>query len=504
MTNIKKRIAISFLANCFRGGSTLLVGILLARFLGSEDYGMLVFLMAASMAIKQLLDFGSSSAFFTFLSQETRTVKFIAQFWVFFFSKYIITIAIILFILPGSWLTKIWLDNSSTLVVIALMAVVFQSDFWTVASQLLESQRKTIRVQTLFVITQLIHFGLIFELRHLGILTVTNYLICIGLLWLIAGVIAVTSYNPLKHSSSGSNNLVSVVDYIKYCLPLAPIIVLNCAGEFLDKWMLQNWGGASQQAYFAISVQIASVSLLITASFIKIFWKEVAEALHKNDIESAISLYSRSRKGLFFIGSLIAGALIPWTAQILLALYGHSYALAEIPLAFLLMYSIHQSMGQIDSAFLLASSRTKVGLKINLLLMPVGVITSFILLSKPNIYGWGLEMGATGLAIKMVITQLISVSAIAYLIQQEAGIKFSHFEQAKTIFILVILGMLIRWMLTIIFPFSEYIFIFGIFLYFLIVFFLAIFIPRIISLPPGWLEIINKNFNIFKTKSTKL
>jgi O-antigen/teichoic acid export membrane protein len=476
------------LANFFRGGSTLLVGILLARILGPEDYGVLVFLIATSMVVKQFLDLGSSSAFFTFLSQEPRSVKFVAKFWAFFFGKYIISILIILLIFPGSWLTKIWLGNSSAMIVIALMAVAFQSDFWPIASQLLESQRKTIRAQTLFFLTQIIHFGFIFELHSLGILTIINYLVCIALLWLIAGIIAVISYEPAIPSKDRFDKQVSLSHYIKFCLPVAPVIALNFTSEFLDKWMLQNFGGADQQAFFAISAQIASISLLFTASFIKIFWKEVAEAMHKGDSQSAIELYTRARKLIFYCAALIATSFIPWTSQIVNFLYGPSYSLAAVSLVFLMLYSIYQSVGQIDGAFLMATGKTKVGFKMHFFLAPIGMFCTFFLLSKSDNYLFGLGLGATGLAIKMIISQVISGNMIAHLIRKEFSIKAISLNQIQILIFLSLLAWAIKIILFKISASGNYLFIFGILLNFVCVILLACWVPRIFSLPADWLK----------------
>ena len=239
MTNFKKRISISFLANCIKGGSTILTGIFLARLLGTNDYGTLVFLMAASMAVKQLLDLGQSSAFFTFLSQETRSIRFIVQFWTFFISKYIVIILVIFLILPRSWVSEIWLSDSTLIIITAILATSMQHDFWPNASQLLESQRKTIYVQSIFIITQLIHFCCIFLLNYYEILTIINYLSCIGLLWLVSGISAVTSYQPIKHSPNLSSKPILLSDYLKYCLPLIPVILIALIAEFFVSWLLQ-------------------------------------------------------------------------------------------------------------------------------------------------------------------------------------------------------------------------------------------------------------------------
>lgn len=468
----------------------MLVGILLARFLGSENYGSLVFLMATSMVIKQFLDLGSSSAFFTFLSQETKSIKFVVQFWLFFFTKYILAILIILFVLPGAWLSKVWLGNSATVVVIALMAIAFQSDFWSIASQLLESQRKTIRVQMLFVIAQLIHFGIIFGFHYFEILTIINYLIAIGLLWFIVGLIAVVSYDPVEHPVNSPNKLISIADYIKYCAPIAPIVVLNFTGEFLDKWMLQNWGGPKEQAYFAISVQIASITLLITASFIKIFWKEVAEALHKGDAQLALSMYTGARKAIYYCAAFIAAAGIPWASEILNLLYGSNYMIAAIPLILLLVYSIHQSIGQIDSAFLMASGKTRLGFKVSSFLALLGPLLSYCLISNSSDTLIGLNLGAIGLGMKMVVAQLLSVNAIAFLIQKEFGLKLPSVYQIQVFTVLIALGFLIKAFLILIFPNLTWIYLLGIFLYCLVTLLMASKCPKVIALPTNWMSVI--------------
>ena len=72
-TDDRKRFLITLLANLIRGLVTLGLGIFLARTFGAADYGRAVFLIATFLALKQLLDLGTSSAFFTYLSQQTKT-----------------------------------------------------------------------------------------------------------------------------------------------------------------------------------------------------------------------------------------------------------------------------------------------------------------------------------------------------------------------------------------------------------------------------------------------
>lgn len=77
-------------------------------------------------------------------------------------------------------------------------------------------------------------------------------------------------------------------------LPRALSLPLGFLLEFADRWMLQSWGGANEQAYFSISQQFSAIALLATASVMNILWKEVAEAHHQQDANRVKMLYQRA------------------------------------------------------------------------------------------------------------------------------------------------------------------------------------------------------------------
>lgn len=495
MKKIKSRLIVTLLANFFRGVSTLLIGIVLARLLGVENYGELTFLIATSLSIKQLLDLGSSSAFFTFLSQKTRSIRFLLSFFSFFFGKYILIAVVIVFILPEYWVGNIWVGNSSLNVIIALTSVSLQSDFWPICSQLLESQRKTIPAQLIFVATQLMQIFLIFVLHHIGRLDLQTYLLYMGLLWLFGGLLATVFYKP-SSACGPSEATRSLLDgYVKFCLPVAPVIIVTFLGELLERWMLQLWGGATQQSYFSVALQVSSISLLITTSFIRIFWKEIAETFYRGNKELGLEFYIEARRAVFYIGAIMAAALIPWSHEILLMLYGTSYVGGKWPLMILMFYSIHQSLGQIDSSFIMATGKTSLAVWANILLVPIGLLTSFFLMANTKLIFFGLDLGATGLALKMVLIQLGSIAIVASLIQKEYSININFNNQFKLIFILITLSYLIKILVNNIFYVSNLSLFLGIFIYLTLIISLILIKPDKLWLPRGWLQ---KQLQFFK------
>ena len=75
--SIPARFGVSFIAAILRSGLAFVSAMLLARWLGPDEYGRVVFLLAAHIAIRQFIDMGTSSAFFTFISRRARSHYFV-------------------------------------------------------------------------------------------------------------------------------------------------------------------------------------------------------------------------------------------------------------------------------------------------------------------------------------------------------------------------------------------------------------------------------------------
>ena len=73
--NLNIRPFSPFATTCGQIVSVALIS-LIAKHLGPHEYGLFMFLVATLVATKTLLDAGSSSAFFTFISSRKQTFTF--------------------------------------------------------------------------------------------------------------------------------------------------------------------------------------------------------------------------------------------------------------------------------------------------------------------------------------------------------------------------------------------------------------------------------------------
>ena len=115
--SISIRFTSSLFFNVLRGIIVLLTGIFLARELGVEDYGRMSFLLASFTAFKHLIDMYSSHAFFTFLSEETKSKNFIQIYFVWVLIQLIFSLMLVIIFLPEKYILSIWLGESKTIIV---------------------------------------------------------------------------------------------------------------------------------------------------------------------------------------------------------------------------------------------------------------------------------------------------------------------------------------------------------------------------------------------------
>ena len=433
--SVKTRFIASFRANIYRSAIRFATGMILARWLGPDDYGRMAFLLASFMAFRQIFDMATSSAFFTFLSQRPRSKRFVIYFWRWIGLQFLVSFLLVAFFLPEAILHTIWEGEYRSLIVLALIATFMQQYVWSTASQMAEAQRETIRVQRLNTLVVSIHLVVVVALWVGGKLLLPLIFIALIAEWSIAGWFAARMYRGvgkelLEQHANTSDTAVSVFkEFWVYCVPFIPYAWLSFAHDFGDRWMLQRWGGSSEQAYYAVAQQFAAVALLATTSILRIFWKEIAEAQHQGDDAKVKWLYLKISRGLYFFGALIAGGLLPWAGEILSLLLGEAYYAGVLTLMLMFFYPVHQSMGQIGLTMLYATEQTRVQVIIGLVFMATSIVVVYFMLAPTTMIVPGLGLASQGLAIKMVVMQLIQVNILAFFIARIFGWKFEWLYQ---------------------------------------------------------------------------
>jgi O-antigen/teichoic acid export membrane protein len=429
-TSVRSRFTFSFGANLLKALIGFLTGMLVARGLGPDQYGKMMFLLGTFTALRSLLDVGSSTAFFTFLSQRQRSKKFVAWFSAWLGVQFLVPLLAVGLIFPAAWVDVIWKGEQRSLVVLAFVAAYLQSTLWTVVMQMGESQRLTRAVQGIAAAVGLLHLLVVAAAWSMDWLGIRLILAAIAIEWALAAWLVATRLRFAAPTGEKEGFGDVLREFGRYCLPLVPYSWIGFAYEFADRWLLQNFGGSVHQAYYAVAFQFGAIAAIATSSILNVFWKEIAEAHQQGNRERVAALYRKVSRGLFFVAASVAGFLIPWSEDLLRLLLGPAYVGGATVLAIMLLYPLHQSMGQIGGTMLYATGRVRAQVTIGMLFMAASIVITYFVLAPAEAQPPGFGLGAEGLAGKMVILQLIAVNVVALYLARSMQIGFDWAYQA--------------------------------------------------------------------------
>jgi O-antigen/teichoic acid export membrane protein len=448
-SSIRNRFAASFVANVLRSAVSFATGLLVARWMGPADYGRMAFLLASFVAFRQLLDMASSTAFFTFLSQRPRGATFIRHYWTWVALQFVLSIVAIAVMLPEEWVETLWKGESRIFVLLGFVAAFMQGTVWLIACQMAEASRQTIREQRLGTLVVLVHLGVVVALWIGGALFIPLIFAALALEWGLAAWFAARLYHGRSSAEAQQDTARSVWrEFWQYCLPFMPYAALGFAHDFANRWMLQHWGGAVQQAYYAVAAQFAALALLATSSILQILWKEIAEAHYQNNQARVEALYRRACRFLYFVAAVVAGGLLPWAADILSLTVGGQYAGGVFSLSLMLIFVVHQSIGQISGTMLYATGRQRTQVLVGVFGMVASLIGAYIAMAPTDLPLPGLALGSEGLAAELVIVQILQVNLQVWLIAKVCAWKYDWTYQIVSIAVAVVAGVLARFAVT--------------------------------------------------------
>ena len=143
---IKDRITYSVIFNFARAFISVIVGFLIARALGPGKYGQYQFLIGSFVAINELINLGTAQAFFTFISEQNQSKKFIRVYIYWQLIQFCFSFIIIYFLIPKDLFNNIWQGHDRNIVVLAFLSSFLVNRAWYTIVTMWEAKRKTIQM----------------------------------------------------------------------------------------------------------------------------------------------------------------------------------------------------------------------------------------------------------------------------------------------------------------------------------------------------------------------
>jgi len=400
------------------------------RALGAEAYGNFGFLTNFFQNTMKFIKTGGPTPYYTKLSKRQDEKKLIG-----FFIYYAIVLVIFVFI---SLLGVFKLGLQGTILPNQKGVFIFAAALLAVLYFIIEFFRNTndalgytFKYEIAFIFQSILTAGLIVGMYFTGILTISSYFIMHYLLSFFVIILGwrILRVNKIYLSKQMSLAKDEVFTYIKefyhYSHPLIIQALVVYVVVIVDRWLLQKYYGSMEQGYYTLALSIGSMIFLFTSSMSPLFLREMSLSYKDREKKDMRRLF-RNYIPLFYFITAYFGVFISLnadTASIIIG--GAEYKNASMVITVMALLPLHQTYGQLAGAVLLANENTKIIRNIGVSTGLIGLLISYLLLMPAEHYGF--EMGAIGLAIKMLLTQFILVTIYLWFTTRFLNLSFYKF-----------------------------------------------------------------------------
>ena len=427
---------------------------IVARALGPSTYGVFGLLQSSYDSIIDFLQLNTSGGLFNYVARHKdifNLLKWYAKFSAFLFLILIIGTKIV---------TATGSLNTDISPKYFYFAMLFSFLLWTskIFSGIGDAKSLTVMVQKRIIIFNFLNLVLFVILSYYNLVNLTTlFLVQIFISSLL--IISLSFlYKKMKivnepPISKNSKNLIKSY-FIKYSSPLVILSVVNFLYTIFDRWFLQFIGGSMEQGLFTFSLKISAICMIFSGAMVAIWSREISKMHEEMNLEQMATFYSKYIIIFFSITSIVS-IFIFFNCDIIIELLGGKrFENALNTVMIMSLYPIHQTLGQLNNSFCLATERTKIFSVIMAIVPLLGIPLTYYLIAPDSYYFSGLNMNSDGLALKFLIVQLFTSNIVMYFNTKYLNLSF--FKKLYVQFVIPIMLFLIYFfMRSIIYSFWE-------------------------------------------------
>lgn len=404
--------------------------IIIPRGLGPGLYGDFNFLTYFFNQLVGFFDMGSSTGFYTKLSQRQKDFKLVSFY--FYFAGIVSLLVIGLVVIAQSLKIqhKLWPDQKIIYVYLAALWGIMN---WvvTLASQMTDAYGLTVSAEirkicfkTLGLILIIILF--IFKILNITTIFYYNYFVFLGLLFIFMQLIARKEHSVFRYLKLTSLEIKKYFkEFYQYTHPLFTFSLVALLAGIADRWLLQVFGGSIKQGFFGLSYQIGIVCFLFTSAMTPLIIREFSIAYAEKNLVLMANLFSRYIPLFYALTVFLACFICFNTNKVTFIIGGGKFQGAAPVVAIMSFYPVYQTYGQLSGSLFYATAQTKIFRNIGILFMLVGLPLTYFLIAPRNLFG--IDLGAEGLAIKTVLIQFVAVNVQLYFNTRFLKLSFGRY-----------------------------------------------------------------------------
>ncbi|NVK73372.1 MAG: lipopolysaccharide biosynthesis protein [Oceanospirillaceae bacterium] len=407
-SSLRKRYLIKLLSSVINGLIGFLIIFLVPKAIGPVAYGQFTYIQQFCIKLYDFLDAGSSIAFYTKLSAKPNRKELISFY--FYYSLCVFFIVGLFFYLMSHFnLADKFLPEIDSKYIIVGLIYGFLIWFSQIFIKISDAYALTVQVELIKIIHKFFSIIVLFYLVYCLDFDLKMYFeFHIVFLFLFIFVLFCVFYDLGIFSKKMIFLELSMVksiffDFFRYCSPLFLYIVAGLLSGFFDIWLLQRVGGAVEMGYYGLAYSVAAMCFVLTVAMTPIITREFSKSFEERDLAAMAELFKRYIPMLYSIAAYFSVFITFQSDNVLAIFTDKQFQEAYLVLVVMALYPIHQTYGQLSGSVFYATGQTKKYRNVGLFSMVVGLILTLF-------FVYIFELGAMGLALKMVITQLIAVN----------------------------------------------------------------------------------------------
>lgn len=379
--------------------------------LGPIQYGHFSFLQQFYTQIIGFLDTGTSIAFFTKLSANQKRKELIT-----FYMFYILVVSFLIVLFIYSINTLKYTDTLFPGIPNNYIYMGLSFGILTWITQMFikisDANALTVSVEWLKIIHKILSLCLLLYFVSYTAFDLTHYFyfhyISMVAFITIVGLLFVKSNIFNRHLLTLRFGFKQIGrEFFHFSSPLVVYSTVGLGVGFLDIWLLQKMGGSIQSGFYGLAYSIVAASFLFTSAMTPIITREFSKSYEEKNIEQMRNNFYRYIPMLYSIAAFF-GIFLSFQSENILAIFTDGkFKDAYWVLVIMAFYPLHQTYGQLSGSIFYATGQTKLYRNIGIFSMLFGLLFT-------GLFIYFLNLGAIGLALKMVIIQFIVTNIQLY------------------------------------------------------------------------------------------
>ena len=410
--------------------ASLVVQWLAVRALGPLGYGSYTYLNGFFTDVCNFFDAGTSTGFYAKLCARPEEKGLLVFYW-----RLALAIGLLVLLLTAGLLLlglrgQIWPGQTALHIVLAALGTL---SIWaaSIGGKIVdayglttdgEKARLVQRVITALTLALLFLFGWLDLTVFMGM----QIVLAIILLWMwqmqlaragraLDGDLALTKVSSREYTR----------EFWDYSHPLLAFALFAMIAGVTDRWLLQKFAGTAEQGFFGLSQQVGTFCFVFTSSMVPLLAREFSQACQMKDLPRMARDFGRNLTRFYTLSVFIGLFVASQADRVALLLGGKGFTTAGTPMLIMCLYPIHQTYGQLNISVFYATGQTRLHRNIGIIFQVIGLGVTYWFLAPNSAGGWGL--GSTGLALKMVLTQIIIVNIQLWFNTRRLNLSYSWF-----------------------------------------------------------------------------